>query len=227
MKDNENEWDKEILRDIFDERDISWIRRIPLSVNVQQDSWFWLLEQTGLFTVKSCNMKLVGEQTGSQTQFWKKLWSLDLPGKVINFMWRACRAVIPTAIALAEKRVQIDTKCSWCILADESIEHVLFGCSFVKEICLRVGIQEESIQRDQGSVKEIFSSLFSTCPREKLSWIIIICWSLWNRRNRWPWDKVTGSVFGTHAAAMNLLNDWKMSQMEKLSHRPATSQSSR
>lgn len=116
------------------------INRIPLSVNVRHDSWFWLLDPTGLFTVKSCHKKLVGEQTGSEAQFWKKLWSLDLPTKVTNFIRRACRAMVPTAVALADKRVQIDTNCSWCRLSDENIEHVLFGCSFAREVWLKAGI---------------------------------------------------------------------------------------
>lgn len=154
------------------------INRIPVSTNVRHDSWFWLFDPTRLFTVKSCYRKLVGEQSGTEAQFWKQLWSLDLPAKVTNFIWRACRAVVPTAVALAYKRVQIDTLCSWCRLSGENIEHVLFECSFAKEIWVKAGIQIDSSYRDQGSVKEIFYSLFSTCTREKVSWIAIICWSL-------------------------------------------------
>lgn len=69
MQENKNGCEEKILRDIFNDRDRSLINRIPLSTNVQHDLWFWLLEQTGLFIVKSCYRKLVGEQTGSRHNF--------------------------------------------------------------------------------------------------------------------------------------------------------------
>lgn len=41
----------------------------------------------------------------------------------------------------------------------------------------------------------------------------MLCWSLWNRRNKWVWDKVNGSAFGVMAAARNLLRDWREAQV--------------
>ncbi|KAL8093405.1 hypothetical protein AgCh_035325 [Apium graveolens] len=73
-------WDEEILKDIFNDRDIQLIRQVPISAQIQQDSWFWNLDQSGLFTVKSCYRGLTGEQHYPQEKFWKMLWSLDIPG---------------------------------------------------------------------------------------------------------------------------------------------------
>ncbi|XP_074352774.1 uncharacterized protein LOC141691923 [Apium graveolens] len=36
-----------------------------------------------------------------------------------------------------------------------------------------------------------------------------------NRRNKWLWNRVAVSVFGTTSAATNLLEDWKKAQLEK------------
>lgn len=104
--------------------------------------------------------------------------------------------MIPTAVVLADKCVQVDTKCSWCLMPDENIEHVLFGCSFARDVWMKTGIQEVSMDKSQESIREVLSSLFSTCTKEKLSWIAIVCWSLWNRRNKWVWNKIMGSDFG-------------------------------
>lgn len=53
MNDDRGGWDEEVLDDIFNARDRELIKRIPVSLRLQQDSWFWNMEQTGLFTVKS------------------------------------------------------------------------------------------------------------------------------------------------------------------------------
>lgn len=81
-------------------------------------------------------------------------------------------------------------------MSDENIEHVLFGCSFARDVWMKTGIHEVSMDRSQESIREVLSYLFSTCTKEKLSWITIVCWNLWNRRNRWVWDKIMGSDFG-------------------------------
>lgn len=175
MADSKDKWDKEILQDLFDNMDIELIKRIPISKHVKRDSWFWSLEQTGKFTVKSCYRQLIGEQHWPQAGFWKRLWLLDLPSKITNFMWRVCRSVIPTSVALSAKCVQIDNRCSWCLGSDETIEHVLFHCAFVKDVWTKVGIQEISTEQNQETVWDIFCSLFNTCNRGKLIMITMIC----------------------------------------------------
>lgn len=40
MNESGNGWDDKILKDIFNDRDIELINSIPISRNVQQDSWF-------------------------------------------------------------------------------------------------------------------------------------------------------------------------------------------
>lgn len=78
-----------------------------------------------------------------------------------------------------------------------------------------MNIQEVGNAASHGSVFDIFQTLFNTCTRERVMWIVIMCWSLWTRRNRWVWDRVMGSAFGTYSAAVNLLNDWKRTSTER------------
>lgn len=48
------EWDIEVLCDICNERDVELLKRVPVPMNERMDSWFWLLEDSGKFTVRSC-----------------------------------------------------------------------------------------------------------------------------------------------------------------------------
>ncbi|XP_074347583.1 uncharacterized protein LOC141686447 [Apium graveolens] len=55
-----------------------------------------------------------------------------------------------------------------------------------------------------------------------------MCGRRWeSRRNRWVWGKIIGSDFGVHAAAINLLIDWKRSQLEKQSCKPVVNSNPR
>lgn len=114
MINNERRWDVEVLRDIFNNRDCQLIQSIPLSRHVERDTWYWKMEKNGDFSVKSCYRKLCGERDYGARAFWGKLWKLKLPGKVINFLWRTCLNILPTAAALAVKQVVSSQFYSWC-----------------------------------------------------------------------------------------------------------------
>ncbi|XP_062093901.1 uncharacterized protein LOC133799929 [Humulus lupulus] len=46
-------WDRDLVRDIFSPEDAEIILSIPLSLDRLEDSWYWVLEKSGLFSVNS------------------------------------------------------------------------------------------------------------------------------------------------------------------------------
>lgn len=208
-------WDEDILLDLFNARDVQMIKQIPLSVRDRQDTWMWVHEEKGEFSVKSCYRNLVGEQNAPDASFWKKVWNLQLPAKIHFFIWRVCRQCLPTATALIEKRVEISNLCCWCRMADEDARHTLFQCTFASSVWVSMGMSHWIQPRQDESMLEHFKRLFATGSTEQCVMLMLICWSIWNRRNNWLWNKVETSVFGTVNGAMNLLSDWKAAQMEK------------
>ncbi|XP_074360145.1 uncharacterized protein LOC141700235 [Apium graveolens] len=58
----------------------------------------------------------------------------------------------------------------------------------------------------------------SAGTREQCVLTAMIGWSIWNRRNKWVWERVNGSAFGVLAAAQNLLHDWKEAQVANMSN---------
>lgn len=212
MTNEGNQWDDEVLRDICNERDVEMIQKIPLPMNSADDSWYWMLDDTGIFTVKSCYRKLKGEVNAADSSFWNKLWSVQLPGKIVNFLWRSCHSCLPTATALAGKRVHIDIRCPWCLVSEEDAIHVLFLCSFAKSVWDNVGLSQFVLVYPNDTVFDVFKRVFGSCTREQIVLVGLFCWSIWNRRNKWVWDRVNGSVFGVKSAAMNLLSDWRAAQ---------------
>lgn len=103
MTDDQNMWDEKVLSDLFNERDRLFIHQVPIPRYCRPDSWYWILEDKGDFSVKSCYRQIRGEYTYDMDGFWKQLWGLKLPGKIINMVWRVCKGVLPTATELVKK----------------------------------------------------------------------------------------------------------------------------
>nr|XP_017239551.1 PREDICTED: uncharacterized protein LOC108212332 [Daucus carota subsp. sativus] len=205
-------WDADVLNDLFNERDRALIEQIPIPSRSRPDSWYWPLDDKGMFTVKSCYRSIRGECTNTEGGFWKQLWSLQLPGKIINLLWRACKNVLPTASELIKKHVNIDLMCPWCRSQPETPVHMLFMCTFAKEMWSKIGFQDIIPVDENVTVLQVLINAFRGSNRDKRALIGLFYWSIWFRRNTWVWDKQSISVFGVHSMALQLLQDWRRSQ---------------
>lgn len=82
--------DKELLEDIFKERDLNLILAIPLRSDTE-DSWYWKGEKLGQYSVKSAYGMLQMEKNSNNNNsdnsgFWRRLWNLKVPVKVKNML---------------------------------------------------------------------------------------------------------------------------------------------
>lgn len=117
------------------------IRKIPLPMRDRNDSWFWILDDKGCFTIKSCYRLLQGNVEVPYAAFWRKLGGLKLPSKVAQFVWRVCSLCLPTTVRLATKGVQVDMCCQWCRQGQETDSHVLFECEIARATWAATSIQ--------------------------------------------------------------------------------------
>lgn len=134
MQEDVCRWDFDIIQDVFQDCDAELVKRIPLPLSAVTDSWFWILDEKGDYTVKSGYRWLQGELDNEDKWYWTKLWSLKLPGKVTNFLWRVCTSCLPTASALVLKHVDMNVVCPWCHAANETDTHTLFECDFANTV---------------------------------------------------------------------------------------------
>ncbi|CAH9059944.1 unnamed protein product [Cuscuta epithymum] len=93
----------ELLMDIFDSRDVSSIRNIPISTRHVPDIRQWRWEENGHFSVQSCYRKMV------------------------------CNGCLPTKDILRARRANCPASCGLCGSEEESILHIFHTCSVVKE----------------------------------------------------------------------------------------------
>lgn len=106
MRISEREWVNEVIEDLLEAIDSDLINRIPLSMRVSADSWYWLSDNKGEFTVKSYYMSLQGKCIDDHSRLWKRIRALKLPSKVKNLVYRLCKGCLLTNALLLMRYVR-------------------------------------------------------------------------------------------------------------------------
>ena len=115
-------------------------------------------------------------------QVWKGIWQLQVPPKIKNFLWRACRNALPTKQALMKRKITADLIYKRCLSVVEETEHAFWLCPELEVVW---GDYEEWCFRSEVEFKDV---------KELLSWLIAegksldlfayTAWMVWNQRNK-------------------------------------------
>ncbi|XP_012845754.1 PREDICTED: uncharacterized protein LOC105965730 [Erythranthe guttata] len=98
--------------------------------------WFFLCPErtTWLLMDKDGESRQGNSSNSSNNENWKWLWGLNLPSKVKLFLWMACKNLLPTCVHLRNQRVLEDNWCVICNECEEDVIHILFYCSFSRQV---------------------------------------------------------------------------------------------
>nr|POE65820.1 hypothetical protein CFP56_13905 [Quercus suber] len=105
------EWDMEALQCTLMAKDVKSALSIALSPSLPEDRLIWALNSSRKFTMKSTYRLALDERAGHvaeessnstrMKEFWNFIWRLNVPNKIRNFTWRACRNILPTKANLS------------------------------------------------------------------------------------------------------------------------------
>ena len=124
---------------------------------------------------------------GNEILVWKLLWSLKVPPKVRNMLWRAASSCLPTKAQLCNKMIPIDPWCPMCCNQTETIMHSLVFCPFARECWLRCGVSIPIFSSI--SCVDWLSNNFQDPSVEIRHTIAMVCWSIWTARNALVWKQ--------------------------------------
>ncbi len=156
-------WNINMVQGLFLEWEAVAICSIPLPSRARPNWLFWNETTSELFSMKSAYQLQVIQQSqafggecsrsGLGSKFWKFLWSLSLPPKVKNLLWRASMGILPTHELLWRRHLRKDGVCFYCLSEMESVEHVLWSCPATNDVWLQSGLK---VQKRGRSVHSFF-----------------------------------------------------------------------
>ncbi|KAL8479509.1 hypothetical protein ACS0TY_026418 [Phlomoides rotata] len=111
---------------------------------------------------------------------WSTVWELDTIPKIRMFVWRLLHGILPTALNLTCRFIDVDPICARCGVELETAEHALRDCRWVCEVwestefagCLTMDPLQVWVW-----------GLLGTLPLESMSLFTTFLWMLWWGRN--------------------------------------------
>ncbi|KAK9058373.1 hypothetical protein SSX86_023214 [Deinandra increscens subsp. villosa] len=161
--------------------------------------WVWRGDPSGDFSIKSIRA-IFCEAGQSLPPPWAFAWCKLIPLKVNLFMWRAVQNRVATYDQLVKRGVQTTSVlCPLCGSMDESICHLLSGCSFSSAVWSLVASWVKIFNMFFFSVVDIvkavdFLPLENTTRMALCAILFTTCWVIWLERNEAIFNKRQHSV---------------------------------
>ncbi|KAH9730036.1 reverse transcriptase domain-containing protein [Citrus sinensis] len=206
MVPGQRRWDYDLIADVFNSRDAALILQVPLSVRQDDDCWYWLADPKGQFTVRSCYNLLNSEANVTSSRVWKRLWGLEVPGKVKHFFWRALMNVLPTVDNLRPRKVEVSPICPICNAENESVLHCLVECLFAQSCWVLSSIGTFG---SCSSLFDWFEQVFTRCCKDDCNLAVMLCWRLWFNWNDKVWNNHGSQAQSLVNAAGHCLFQWQ------------------
>ena len=186
-------WNRQLVFDIFHESEASIICNIPLCCYNNEDKLIWRATSSGIFSVRSAyyldmerkeRKKGEGSSSSLNGNFWKEIWSLNVPNSAKVFLWKACKNILPTKDNLLRRGVVKEDVCFVCQRETETAGHVLWDCPSSKDVW---SVCKRRIQNSSSagvSFRCVMEDLMGRCNRQEIESVVTIAKCIWAWRNQ-------------------------------------------
>ncbi|CAN1814975.1 Putative ribonuclease H protein At1g65750 [Linum perenne] len=212
-------WDEEAVRATFDDRDADCILQLPLSNLEEKDTRVWHFEKNGIYSVRSA-YRLAMERVMDRSMLhvegsWNKLWTISVPPKVKNLVWRLGRGVVPTRAVLHHRGiVGVPLNCGMCEGPLEDAWHVFFGCTVAKQCWATAGMSNtvEASIANCYTIKDWILRFIQTHSAEINDKFVTILWSIWGERNARVWSNKKTTAEWVVKLGLDNVREWQSAQ---------------
>ncbi|KAF5194037.1 Ribonuclease h-like superfamily protein [Thalictrum thalictroides] len=192
---NTHQWEIQLLKELVSEPVMYTILQVPIRHHSIVDSVKWNGSTNGAFSVKSAYALARGEESSSSSvqevdRCFKKLWSLRIPASLQLFIWKVFNQSLPVGDVLDKHHVIGDLRCTWCNDSQESHDHVLFGCEWVKKVWFFSPVNLVVQDRAGWTWSQWFHQVVAWCDYDiktrtfNLSFCLFLLNELWKHRNK-------------------------------------------
>ena len=189
-------WNINIIQQLYSQETTQHILSIPqprIPNFCTQDTIIWPHTPTGTYQLKKAYAILHQDSIHNtslarQNSFWKVLWKLKLPHKILTFIWKIIHHAIPIKTELNTRGINCDPTCSLCNASNESLDHLFLQCSFARALWLGVDINIVSIIANNIPMEQWIQNLAKKTQEadsnaNALELILTTLWCIWTHRN--------------------------------------------
>lgn len=212
--DSSSIWSRSLLS--RDATDLTFLSSIiaALFLNRGEDLMIWV-PGNGEFSTKICSQTLLAQSVSCEaiSPEWKSIWNIKAPPKILIFLWKIHKHILPTSEFLGRKLSNISKICGWCGLQDETVHHLFWRCSLARIAWTFIG-------KWWSYTKELQAiSRFSLINIIKISkghfhrklWGLVVSaslWSIWLARNECKFSGVRVSEKLLEFLLLERINKW-------------------
>lgn len=192
-------WRIESLAKLVSEAEVEAISLIPIAMENTADSLVWHFESKGEYLVRSGYSTALTQVSRGNSfrpstsfqppkKFWKLLWALKIPPKLKHFWWRVCNNGFATKYNLYRRRCATSNLCPVCQEFPETIEHLIFGCDWVRAVWFGCDLRFPVDGGPSCSVLRWSCNLLEQLHSNHewanlLIFVVCIRWYIWKDRN--------------------------------------------
>uniref|UniRef100_A0A803NH51 Reverse transcriptase domain-containing protein n=1 Tax=Cannabis sativa TaxID=3483 RepID=A0A803NH51_CANSA len=131
----DNGWNEDLIRQWFKQEDAIRILNITLPNIPEKDSWLWLPEANGQFSVKSAYRITKNIEANSiYNEKWLLIWGAKMHNRAKMMWWRVLADCLLTRNKILKAFGISDPFCPFCSTAIEDSFHLLWECSVTRAV---------------------------------------------------------------------------------------------
>jgi hypothetical protein len=136
---NQNDtWNIPLISSLFNSQSAREIQKIVINSSPGSD-FIWTPSPSGKFTTSSAYRLISSNRVSSyssplEPKHWKLLWKLNLNARLKLLLWKIAWDILPTKARLNKvfPIAPYDSLCPLCNMAEDSLIHLFFSCSFAR-----------------------------------------------------------------------------------------------
>jgi hypothetical protein len=225
-----NWWNMALVKDIFDEEEARMICGLSVCPRRGSDILAWEHTKNGVFTVRSAYhlaMERAEEREASYSEYqvsrrmWKRIWEMKGSRVVKFFMWKACNNILPTKEKLFKREVVPDPLCPICMLAPESLSHILWTCPSAQDVWVECKGRLQKCVCNDGEFMDILLQVGQGLDEEERHLMVTVARLIWLRRNKLVFEGVFQGPKSIVRVAREQVEAFNEATRRHCTHRPS------
>lgn len=165
---------------------------IPLSCTNRNDYLIWRGTPKDTFLVKSAYhlakegealMQVECSEKGEFGDFRRTLCKLRVLNTEKNFLWRACKEILPTKGNLCKRKLLDDPLCPICGLIAETSLHILWECPSARDVWYASGRKLQKSSIGGPTFCHVVNEIFNSYGEDEIKLFVDLVRKIWFRRN--------------------------------------------